>query len=112
MTLSRAKERTRIFSTRAATSTYLRGDYDQARADLDKALLLAEEDRSLVRLTFEEDSPRARMIARLHRFREQELAVIYHHSGQIHDKLGNAAAAEADLRQGDKLGYDPDAGVY
>ena len=53
-----------------------------------------------------------RMLARAKRRYENILAVMYHHRGQVHEKLGNSKQAEADLRQGDVFGYNPAVGVY
>jgi tetratricopeptide (TPR) repeat protein len=91
---------------------FLQGDYQRARTDLDKALKIAENSVPLPGFIFAGDPQRQRMMARDKRIHDQEMAVIYHHSGQIHEKLGNAAEAEADLRRGDQLGYNPAAGVY
>ncbi len=42
---------------------------------------------------------------------QHTLAIMYHHRGEIHAKLGNAREATRDLRRGDELGYDPQAGI-
>ncbi|HVX10869.1 MAG TPA: hypothetical protein VHC22_06790 [Pirellulales bacterium] len=43
---------------------------------------------------------------------DHELAVMYHHRGQVLAKLGREAEAKSDLDHGDRLGYNPAAGVF
>jgi len=43
---------------------------------------------------------------------DHSLAVMYHHRGEIYEKLGQKDRAEADLRRGENLGYDPARGVF
>ena len=43
---------------------------------------------------------------------DHNLAVMYHHRGEIHEKLGDAAQAKKDLFIGKQMGFDPAAGVY
>jgi len=90
---------------------FLLGDYARAREDLDLALELANRSAPL-HIMFAGDPQRQRRFAREKRQHEFDLAVMYHHRGQIHEKLGNSKEAENDLRLGDKLGYNPAAGVY
>jgi tetratricopeptide (TPR) repeat protein len=42
----------------------------------------------------------------------QELSVMYHHRGQVLEKLGRAEEAKVDLDQGNELGYNPAQGVF
>jgi tetratricopeptide (TPR) repeat protein len=80
----------------------LKGRYAEALRDLDEAIQLAEES---ARMTFD-PSPRSQ------RHTAQELSVMYHHRGQIHQMLGHVQEAQADLGKGQELGYDPAHGVY
>jgi tetratricopeptide (TPR) repeat protein len=91
---------------------FLLEDYHRANEDLEKALKIAEDNEPLPGLIIAGDTPRQRRLARVKRQYDQALAVIHHHSGQIYEKLGDVAKAEAHLRQGDRLGYNPAAGVY
>lgn len=92
---------------------YLLGRYQEAQSDLDTALELAEE-RKQRELAWLDSAagygPAAR--DRHERRLDQELAVMYHHRGQLHEKLGNQEQAQADLERGDKLGYNPAEGVF
>ena len=42
---------------------------------------------------------------------DENLAVMYHHRGETHEKLGNAQESKDDLEMAQKLGYDPDKGI-
>ena len=42
----------------------------------------------------------------------RELAVLYHHRGLIHRRLGESREAEADLELAERLGYGPENGVW
>lgn len=90
----------------------LLGRPKEALADLDQAIKNAE-------VEHRNASEKLRLDRRPSRDREfyfqlfrQELAVIYHHRGQAHEALGHVAEAEADLRKGQELGYNPEEGVY
>lgn len=91
---------------------FLLGRPEAALADLDQAIKNAEAEQ---RQTLEQMAAQ-RYPARLQEIEArrfaQELAVMYHHRGQVHEALGRPAEAEADLRKGDKLGYNPAEGVY
>ena len=90
---------------------FLLGDGDRALADLDRALEMAQQ--QACRGVFMGDHPhRGRVLARAIRQHENAMAVMYHHRGQVHKSLGHDQLADADLRQGDTLGYNPAAGVY
>jgi hypothetical protein len=76
-------------------------------------LLLTERKRiSPGRIAMARDPDAMRMLARQKRSSDHEIAVMYHHRGQIQQALGNDALAQADLRKGDRLGYNPAEGVY
>jgi tetratricopeptide (TPR) repeat protein len=53
-----------------------------------------------------------RVLDELSRSIDQGLAVLYHHRGLVQEKLGHRDEATEDLKAGDKLGYDPDSGVW
>ena len=42
----------------------------------------------------------------------ENLAVMYHHRGEIRKKLGQDAAGDEDIRKADFFGYSPERGVY
>jgi tetratricopeptide (TPR) repeat protein len=90
---------------------FLLGDNERALADLDRALEIGQQQAP--RGVFMGDHPhRGRVLARAIRRHENAMAVMYHHRGQVHKSLGHEELGEADLRQGDALGYNPAAGVY
>jgi tetratricopeptide (TPR) repeat protein len=84
---------------------HLVGRHDEALADLDRAVSLAEADRKAA----SESGPLSPREARLH---DHTLAVTYHHRGLVHRALGHTSQAEKDLKRGDELGYDPAKGVW
>jgi tetratricopeptide (TPR) repeat protein len=92
---------------------FLQGNLKPALADLDQAIRLAEQDRQR-----EIDQLKANhgiskhLIERIERNHDHNLAVMYHHRGQIYEKLDRAEEAKADLERGDKLGYNPAEGVF
>jgi tetratricopeptide (TPR) repeat protein len=87
---------------------FLLGRPEPALADLDQAIKNAEKEHE--ENLENRDGPRAR------RYYQREfnriLAVLYHHRGQIHEALGHSPEAQADLKRGDELGYNPAEGVY
>ncbi|HVU86601.1 MAG TPA: tetratricopeptide repeat protein [Pirellulales bacterium] len=90
---------------------YLRGEDGEALKDLDRALEIAEQ--QVPTGMFLANHPhRGRVLARAIRRHENAMAVMYHHRGLVHERLGHSELAEADLRQGDAFGYNPAAGVY
>lgn len=91
---------------------YLLERYEPALRDMNQAILLAQEDRrkdvrKLER--FDVEPGLQNLIVRGH---DHILAVLYHHRGLIHQKLGHEREARADLERGDELGYDPKKGVW
>jgi tetratricopeptide (TPR) repeat protein len=99
----RNQEKAMYLDTRA-TLRLLLGNHDEALRDMDEALGLVE-DYIRVRSPFD-PSPRFR------RLLDQELGVMYHHRGQIHQMLGHTDQAQLDLKKGQELGYNPAGGVY
>ena len=91
---------------------FLLGRPEAALADLDQAIKNTETEQQKVfeQLQLHGAPPRARNYF-AKRF-AHDLAVMYHHRGQTHEALGHVAEAEADLRKGDQLGYNPEEGVY
>jgi hypothetical protein len=43
---------------------------------------------------------------------DHDLAVMYHHRGEVYEKLKDTTHAEADLHRSLELGFDPAKGVY
>jgi tetratricopeptide (TPR) repeat protein len=92
---------------------YLKGEHRKALIDMNRAIMLTERKRiSPGRIAMVRDPGAQRMLGRQKRSSDQEVAVMYHHRGQIQQALGNEAQAQADLRKGDHLGYNPAEGVY
>ncbi|HEV3006991.1 MAG TPA: hypothetical protein VGX78_21150 [Pirellulales bacterium] len=78
-------------------------EFEKALADLDEAIALVDD---AAREPQFEPSPFWR------RQSAQQMAVMYHHRGQIHQMLGHTEQANADLTRGQARGYNPAAGVY
>ncbi len=91
---------------------YLRGDYELALTDLETALDLSKDSPVPDFLIAGGGPNRRRMLARIKLEYQHSLAVMYHHRGQVHEKLGHFEQAQLDLRRGDELGYNPAAGIY
>jgi tetratricopeptide (TPR) repeat protein len=89
---------------------YLRGDCTKALTDLELAVAGAEQEavQNLALRGWGHPGGSRRW----HRLINENLAVLYHHRGEIHGKLDNPKQAEADLRRGDELGYNPAGGVF
>jgi tetratricopeptide (TPR) repeat protein len=91
---------------------YLLGRYQPALADMDLAIDLSETRKANHLRMIERRRVPPQAVGLLLRHTKENLAVMYHHRGQIHEKLGNSGKAQADLRLGDELGYNPATGVY
>jgi tetratricopeptide (TPR) repeat protein len=86
---------------------FLQTNYEPALEDLNKSIELTINWRDLV-------------LSRVHagqRFAVQqqfnhELSVMYHHRGEVLEKLGRAEEAKDDLDRGHQLGYNPAEGVF
>ncbi|HEY5315768.1 MAG TPA: tetratricopeptide repeat protein [Pirellulales bacterium] len=88
------------------------GDLPGALEDLNRAIALGEKDRQR-ELDFLAGHQQQRwFVERSEREWERNLAVMYHHRGEIYQKLGKSRQASADLARGDKLGYNPAEGVF
>jgi len=85
--------------------------YDEALKDIQAAIRQTEEDRQQVLNVLgnrKNDVATRRLLEQF----SHDLAVMYHHRGEIYEKQGNKKGAEADLRKADELGFDFDAGVF
>lgn len=80
---------------------HLLGRNEEALAEMNKAI-----DQTLHRRAMA--GRRSREIERAN----EDLAVMYHHRGLIHRALKNEKAAAEDLSEADRLGYDPEQGVF
>ncbi len=85
---------------------------EEALKDLDRAIKMTQQRADGIVLR---QNPFVRRDPMLSRMESEEndhsLAVMYHHRGLIHKKLGNDVQAESDLKHGDELGYNPENGV-
>lgn len=90
------------------------GRHKEALADLDKAITSVERQRD----DFERAGrgrkgvDQAFFRAQQQEMFDQNLAVMYHHRGEVRQKLGEAAEGAKDIEIGKRLGFDPAAGVY
>lgn len=89
---------------------FLQDKYDLALEDLDKAIELTVEWQTMTAPELQA-AQRAVAEARQRQF-DHELAVMYHHRGQVLEKLGRQDEGKSDLDRGDQLGYNPAAGVF
>jgi tetratricopeptide (TPR) repeat protein len=76
------------------------GRHDEALADMNRALAQLDQFDGAV----------LEQAARLEL--DHNLAVMFHHRGEIYQKLGQKDKAEVDIRRGENLGYDPAHGVF
>lgn len=86
---------------------FLRQNYQPALADLEQAIQLSLEWKRMA-LPHAKESERTVFAQRL----DHELSVMYHHRGQVLEKLGRHDEAESDLDRAVKLGYNPALGVF
>jgi len=91
---------------------YLLGHYEQALQDLNQAIKHAEAEQKQVEKLGAQPGRDQRLLARAIKYCHETLAVLYHHRGQIHEKLGDSVQAKSDLKRGDQLGYNPAEGVF
>ena len=91
---------------------YLQGKYDLALKDMNVAIKRTEAEQSRLEQIGARPDVDKRKLSLALKEKQETLAVMYHHRGQIHEKLGDAAQAKSDLRLGDKLGYNPAEGVF
>jgi hypothetical protein len=99
---------------------HLLGNQQAALADLNQAIAITEAQRANPEDFFERRRRRdgriigwdARQIAQKVEQLGENLAVMYHHRGEVHEKLGQDEAAAADFKQADKFGYDPAKGIF
>lgn len=82
---------------------------EEALPDMDKAIEVTQQQKALVEMR---EDARGPYIQRTLKYLDENLAVMHHHRGLIHQELGNTEEAEQDLKLGKKLGYNPAAGVY
>ncbi|HWB09936.1 MAG TPA: tetratricopeptide repeat protein [Pirellulales bacterium] len=90
---------------------FLQEKYDLALKDFNKAIELSTTWQNVFmgQLRARQAAPQQQAVQRQ---LDQELSVMYHHRGQVHEKLGRHAEAQSDLDQGEKLGYNPAEGVF
>lgn len=94
---------------------YLLGNLAAALSDMERAVQLAESDRRNFQAIRADQLRRGmdpRVLEQIQELSDQNLAVLYHHRGLIYQQLGQEAEAQQDLVQAEKLGYDPETGVW
>jgi tetratricopeptide (TPR) repeat protein len=90
---------------------YLRDQLSPALEDMARAIEWEEaRSKELLDNPQFEQLPAAQQ-AYLRRALGENLAVMHHHRGLIHEKLGNVDDAQADFAKAQELGYDPSRGV-
>lgn len=90
------------------------GRNQEALDELNRAIALTEKEREEFERRFAKNlvAEAKEEYDRRHKLFDEHLAVMYHHRGEVHEKLGNADEAKKDRFIGVKLGYDPETGVY
>ncbi|HEX4130737.1 MAG TPA: hypothetical protein VHZ24_11900 [Pirellulales bacterium] len=91
---------------------FLLGDKQAALDDLEKSIELGERSK---KLEFDRAAKRGASPAYLERFTRQydeQLSVLYHHRGEVFEKMGQADRATADFAKAKQLGYNPAEGVF
>ena len=94
---------------------YLLGDYQGALNDMERAIQVAENSYSILRMKVMNESRTVvdRRPIDLHmREYEENLAVLYHHRGLIFDKIGRRFDAQVDFDRAKRMGYNPARGVF
>jgi tetratricopeptide (TPR) repeat protein len=91
---------------------FLRGDTDKARDDLEHAVAIAEQQRMIELGRFSRGGVMHKLVEQRAKVWDRRLAVMYHHRGEVYEKLGRLDEAASDLNKAEKLGYNPDEGVY
>lgn len=82
---------------------------EEALKDLDRAITSTERFKLTLQLQ-RNGFDRRSWLAQI-KETDHSLAVMYHHRGLVHDKLGNKDDAQRDLQRGDLMGYNPAQGV-
>ncbi len=106
------QENNAAFLDTRAYLLYQLGRYQPALDDMNRAISEAEARQADNTKLFALRHVPQRKFALFLRLNDENMAVMYHHRGEIHGKLGNSEKAQADLRRGDELGYNPAKGVY
>ena len=94
---------------------YLLGNLEAALSDMERAVQLAESDRrnfQVIRTAQLRRGMDPRLLEQIQELSDQNLAVLYHHRGLVYQQLGQEPEAQKDLAQAEKLGYDPETGVW
>ena len=95
---------------------YLNGDFDEALRDMERAVQMAEDERSSFVMRRPELQKQSRVDERLldrqARRINENLAVLYQHRGLVYEALDRPEEAEADFERADKYGYSPEDGVW
>jgi tetratricopeptide (TPR) repeat protein len=87
----------------------------EALADLNRAIELTEQERDQFEQALQgRRLSRSDVAAKAEQERQfdENLAVMHHHRGEVHEKLGHADEAKKDLFIAQELGFNPAAGVY
>ena len=94
---------------------FLKGDLDDAKNDMEVATELAERENANFQRELDDYKAHAanlRSYNLMKRQKDEEMSVIYHHRGLVYEALGEVEAAKQDLVRAQKLGYNPDQGVW
>lgn len=86
---------------------FLQDKYEPALEDLSRAIELSLEHQHQDLPQF----PAAHRNVKQQEF-DHELSVMYHHRGEVLEKLGRHEEAKDDLDRGNRLGYNPSEGVF
>jgi tetratricopeptide (TPR) repeat protein len=92
---------------------FLAGNLKEGLADMDQSIKSEEEvEAAMMRIPELQKPENEKVRARFQEEFDHTMAVLRHHRGLIHEKLGNQEAAKADFEKAKALGYDPKRGVF
>ncbi len=90
----------------------LHGDTDEALVDMERAVAVAQQQRAVQLDRIGRVAASPKQFERVKRLLDEKLSVMFHHRGEVYEKLGRLDEAASDLNKAEKLGYNPAEGVY
>ena len=93
----------------------LNGNHDEALHHLEMAVQLAKQFNAVKKNEIQQEMQSAtdqRFLQDSLKELDQNYSVILHHRGEAYEAVGDLEKAEADIEQAEKLGYDPEEGIW
>lgn len=91
---------------------FLLGNNDAALKDLNQAIELMKKEQAVNLADLETRKVAKAAGDRQRRLYDENLAVMYHHRGEVYEKLGRSGEAQQDFELATKLGYNREQGVF